>query len=175
MTPERLSAAVGCSIHRAAIWAEPLSFAMAEHAIDTAERQAAFLAQIGHESGRLQYVKELWGPTPVQVRYEGRTDLGNTEPGDGFRFRGRGLIQITGRANYRAVGQALGEDLEERPELLEAPIYAAMSAAWFWQSHGLNELADAAFFDKITKIINGGFNGHAERAALWQKAREALA
>lgn len=174
MSPEQLAAAIGCPIERAARWADALTAAMDEFNIDTPLRRAAFVAQIGHESGRLQYVKELWGPTPAQARYEGRLDLGNTEPGDGLRYRGRGLIQITGRANYLAAGSALGEDFEERPELLESPAWAARTAAWFWQSHGLNALADAQHIDGITKRINGGFNGQAERIALYHQALDVL-
>lgn len=147
---------------------------MERHSINTPARQAAFLAQIGHESGRLRYVRERWGPTAAQRGYEGRADLGNTQPGDGKRYMGRGLIQITGRANYRRCGEALGLDLINRPELLEVHAHAAMSAAWFWSSRGLNELADAGEFDKITRRINGGQNGREERLALWQLAQAAL-
>ena len=85
------------------------------------KRVAAFIAQIGHESGQLKYVKEIWGPTAAQARYEGRADLGNTVAGDGSKYRGRGLIQITGRANYKACGEALSLDLTNYPELLEKP------------------------------------------------------
>ena len=79
------------------------------------KRVAAFIAQIGHESGQLVYAREIWGPTPAQAKYEGRKDLGNTVPGDGFKYRGRGLIQITGRANYAACGEPLGLDRINQP------------------------------------------------------------
>ena len=105
-------------------------------------RVAAFIAQVGHESGQLRYVREIWGPTAQQLTYEGRADLGNTVKGDGSKYHGRGLIQITGRANYAACGEALGLDLINKPELLELPQHAAMSAAWFWSTKGLNTLAD---------------------------------
>ena len=141
----------------------------------TPARMQAFIAQLAHESGQFRYMKELWGPTPAQARYEGRIDLGNTEPGDGFKFRGRGLIQITGRANYKTCGTALGIDLIAQPELLEAPRYACRSAAWFWYSMGLNELADAGDFKKITRRINGGLNGYAERCAFLAAAEQAIA
>lgn len=107
--------------------------------------------------------------------YGGRMGNGAESSGDGWRYRGRGLIQVTGRANYRAAGQALGVDMEQSPELLEQPKYAAMSAAWFWQEHGLNELADAGQFEAISRRINGGLNGQAERVALWDTAKRVLA
>jgi len=112
------------------------------------KRVAAFIAQIGHESGQMIYVREIWGPTPAQVKYEGRKDPGSTFPGDGFKYRGRGLIQITGRANYAACGEGLGLDLINQPELLEQPKSACLSAAWFWATNGLNTLADSGDFEK---------------------------
>jgi putative chitinase len=105
----------------------------------------------------------------------GRTHLGNTQPGDGWRFRGRGLIQITGRANYRACGAGLGIDLEAAPETLEAPLYAALSAGWYWHTRNLNRLADAADMHTITRRINGGTHGLADRLALYRSAQAALA
>ncbi len=175
ITAQQLATATGATPARATLWLAAISAAMAACHISTQERQAAFLAQIGHESGGLQWVRELWGPTPAQRGYEGRADLGNTHPGDGFRFRGRGLIQITGRANYRAMGDALLLDLEQSPELLEQPANAAMSAAQFWASHGLNQLADEHDMMHITRKINGGTNGLPERMALYTQATEALA
>lgn len=139
------------------------------------KRAAAFIAQIGHESGQLCYVREIWGSTAAQRGYEGREDLGNTVPGDGRKYCGRGLIQITGRANYAKCGEALGLDLINRPELLELPQHAAMSAAWFWKLKGLNDLADRDEFNTITRRINGGLNGLAERLEIWKKARAVLA
>ncbi len=174
MTPEKLAAAIGCPLERAKKWAAALTSAMDAYGITSPARQAAFLAQVGHESGRLAYVKELWGPTPAQARYEGRQDLGNKIKGDGFRYRGRGLIQITGRANYSQCGLALAVNFVNNPELLEEPIYASISAAWFWRTNGLNEMADAGEFEKITRRINGGVNGLAERKALWENAKNAL-
>ena len=133
-----------------------------------------FLAQVGHESGSLNYVREIWGPTSAQLRYDTNPGLGNTQVGDGFRYRGRGLIQITGRKNYQSCGSALGVDLVSSPELLEQPYYAAHSAAWFWASHGLNEVADTGDFEKTTRIINGGLNGQADRLARLAQATAAL-
>ena len=174
MSPETLAAALGIGLPRAQTWADPLSSAMALYAIDSPARQAAFIAQVGHESGRLIYVRELWGPTPTQEGYEGREDLGNTEPGDGFRFRGRGLIQVTGRANYATCGAALCLPLTDSPELLESPSNAAQSAAWFWNSRNLNDLADIGDFNTITRRINGGLNGLQDRLALYALAKSAL-
>jgi putative chitinase len=174
LTAQTLAEACHVKPADAAPWVEPLNAAMARYEIDTPSRAAIFLPEIAHESGRFRWVKELWGPTEAQKRYEGRKDLGNIRAGDGRRYMGRGLIQITGRANYRAVGVALGIDAEGRPELLEQPRYAALSAAWFWHSRGLNALADAGRFDEITRRINGGQNGREDRRALWASAKQAL-
>lgn len=168
ITDDQLSEICGRTISG---WGNAISAAMDEFDINTSARQKVFLAQILHESGRLVYVRELWGPTTAQAGYEGRADLGNTETGDGLKFRGRGLIQITGRANYQVCGDALGLDLITSPELLEQHDNAARSAGWFWQTHGLNELADqAGTFEIITKKINGGLTGLADRQALYQQA-----
>jgi putative chitinase len=111
----------------------------------------------------------------AQNHYEGRADLGNVQAGDGFRFRGRGLIQTTGRDNYQRTGDALGVDLIAEPERLAEPELAARSAAWFWQSHGLNELADGGDIVKITRRVNGGTNGLDDRTALYEAAQAVLA
>ena len=159
----------------AGVFVPLLNTAMNRYQIVGSKRMAAFNAQIGHESGQLRYLKEVWGPTAAQARYEGRAALGNTMSGDGFKYRGRGLIQITGRANYAACGEALGLDLLTHPELLEMPQHACMSAAWLWATRGLNTQADAGPFDKITLRINGGQNGAAGRHALYAKALKVLA
>ena len=175
MTPQQVMACTGCKrFDRATEFAPLLDAAMEEFEINTPARQAAFLAQIGHESGGLHWLVELLGPSSAQRRYEGRYDLGNIAPGDGFKFRGRGLIQLTGRANYQKAGVGLGADFIGNPELLGEPEMACRSAAWFWQSHGLNELADAGQFEKVTKIINGGLNGYPERLGIYAAAKEAL-
>jgi putative chitinase len=170
MTHEQLRRAADCTQARATTWAPLLATAAARWGIDTPPRLAGWLAQVAHESGRLVYVSELWGPTPAQVRYEGRADLGNTQAGDGSRYRGRGLIQVTGRANYRKAAAALGIDCEARPELLALPEHAAASAAWFWVAHGLNALADSRDVVGMTRRINGGTNGLADRQALYRGA-----
>ena len=143
------------------------------------KRIAAFIAQIGHESGQFRYVREL-GNDQYLSKYDTGTlakRLGNTPEadGDGQKYRGRGLIQITGRANYMMCGEALALDLINHPELLENPQHACMSAAWFWASRGLNTLADAGQFDTITRRINGGQNGAADRQALYARALKVLA
>jgi putative chitinase len=159
---------------RAGVFAPVLNTAMQRYQIVGAKRVAAFIAQIGHESGQLRYVREIWGPTPAQSKYEGRADLGNTVPGDGLKYRGRGVIQITGRANYAACGEALGIDLINQPEQLEQPQYASLSAAWFWSTKGLNTLADQDQFNTITRRINGGLNGLQDRLEIWARARAVL-
>lgn len=180
LTAEQLRAATGCTAARADHWLPHITKACATFAINTPARLAAFLAQIGHESGRLVYVREIWGPTPAQQRYEGRADLGNTQPGDGKRYMGRGLIQTTGRANYSATRDGLAAylpnvpDFEAVPALLERPDLAAMSAAWFWHSRELNTFADLGDFIRITKRINGGTNGLADRLALYEAAKAVL-
>lgn len=159
----------------AGVFVPVLNTAMNRYQIVGPKRVAAFVAQIGHESGQLKYVKEIWGPTAAQLRYEGRADLGNNQPGDGSKYRGRGLIQITGRANYKACGEALGLDLINHPELLEKPQHACMSAVWFWATKGLSTLADEGKFETITRRINGGLNGLAERQMLYARALKVLA
>jgi len=150
---------------------EPLNAGMKEYAIDNnVAREAQFLAQVAHESGGFNFVREIASGSA----YEGRKDLGNLEPGDGVRFKGRGLIQITGRANYADCGNALGQDFVTHPELLETPENAARSACWFWANKGLNALADDNETLKITKRINGGTNGLQSRLAYLAKAEQVL-
>lgn len=147
---------------------QPLNDTMNEFEINTPQRMRIFLAQIGHESGQLRYVRELASGTA----YEGRKDLGNTSPGDGVRYKGRGLIQITGKANYGLLSLALGLPLIEKPELLEEDVNACRSAGWFWYKKNLNSLADMGKFEEVTKRINGGLNGYADRYKLYQRAFE---
>ncbi len=175
ITPGILAECTGATLARATSWVGPLEDAMAEFEINTPKRQAAFLAQIGHESGGLQWTKEIWGPTETQLRYEyRRDDLGNNEVGDGERFLGRGPIQITGRRNYARCGAALGLDLISDPDLLELAPAGSRAAGWFWRSHGLNELADMGDFARITLRVNGSLETLAPRMALWTKAKAAL-
>ena len=158
-----------------------LTAAIGEFAIDSPARTAAFLAQLAHESGQFRFMEEIWGPTPAQRRYEPvstlATTLGNTEAGDGFRFKGRGPIQITGRANYKRFGDLLGQDLVGEPQRAALPEVAFRVAALFWSKKGLNELADQvteAAFREITRRINGGFNGLADRQKFYETAKTTL-
>lgn len=158
-------------------FAGPLDDAMSVFDIGTPLRRRCFLAQIAHESGQLRYTREVWGPTAAQRRYDQRDDLGNCEVGDGERFLGRGLLQITGRANYRLCSNALyGDDsLLDTPELLEDPDGAAQSAGWFWYMRGLNELADDNDFERITLRINGSTRTVPEREIFLVRACEVIA
>lgn len=189
-------------------WTPALNSAMQRFEVATAERMAAFLAQLAHESGQMkrlvenlnysaQRLMQVWParfPTldkalqyernPQKLAnyvYAKRLGNGDEASGDGWNFRGRGLVQLTGRGNYRAAALGIGMPLEEQPELLEQPAAAALSAAWFWKSHGLNELADdqnddddTEDFKTITKRINGGTLGMKERVAFWEKAKKVL-
>ena len=170
---EQLKKIVPYAGPRAGIFLGPLNDAMDEFGIDTPARQAAFVAQIAHESGSFRYVREI----ASGQAYEGRRDLGNTEAGDGVRFKGRGLIQITGRANYHSCSLALygDERLLSTPALLEEVGPACRSAAWFWKSRDLNSAADNGAFRAITKAINGGFNGYQDRLAYYERAQAVLA
>jgi len=159
-----------------------LTAAVSEFGIDQPARTAAFLAQLAHESAQFKFMEEIWGPTTAQRRYEPpdklATTLGNTEPGDGFRFKGRGPIQVTGRANYRRFGDLLGLDLVATPGQAASPEVAFRIAALFWSKKGLNELADrvtSEAFREITRRINGGFNGLAERQRFYETAKTVLA
>ena len=162
----------------AGVFVPVLNTAMVRFQIVGTKRIAAFIAQIGHESGQFRYVREL-GSDQYLSKYDTGSlakRLGNTPEADGDaqKYRGRGLIQITGRANYITCGEALALDLINQPELLEKPQHACMSAAWFWASRGLNTLADAGQFDTITRRINGGLNGLADRQVLYARALKVL-
>ena len=191
MTAEQLAACTGCRrLSLASFWRPHIEAAMAAYGIDTPARQSAFLAQLGHESGGLQHTREIWGPTPAQARYECRADLGNTQPGDGARFRGHGLIQVTGRDNHAQVRDRLRAkfpgrdvpDFEADPEALALAPWAALSAADFWAAHGLNAWADRGDFDGVSDLINrgrktareGDANGYDDRLARYVVARRVL-
>lgn len=141
-----------------------------EFGIDNPLRWAHYLAQIAHESGELRYTQEI----ASGKAYEGRKDLGNTQKGDGVKYKGRGLIQLTGRANYAKYKKFCGFDVVANPELLEKPLGATRSSMWYWQTHGLNELADTDDIKKITRKINGGTNGLESREKFLTRAKRAL-
>jgi len=147
-----------------------LNNAMAEANINTPKRHAAFLAQLAHESVEFKFFEEIADGSA----YEGREDLGNIHPGDGKRYKGRGPIQLTGRSNYRAAGQALGLDLEGNPPRAADLDVGFRTATWFWNSHNLSPLADQGDFLAITKSINGGTNGLAAREAYYARAKQVL-
>ena len=162
-----------------ALYLPHLNAAMQAHGVTALLRIAAFVAQLAHESGEFRWMEEIWGPSPAQRRYEPASDLsrrlGNLQPGDGLRFKGRGPIQLTGRANYTKFGAMLGIDLAAQPERAAAPEVAFATAGLFWRSNGLNELADADQFVAITRRINGGTNGLAERQRYYERAKALLA
>ncbi len=141
-----------------------------------------FLSQTGHETQSLRFVVEQWDTeqVPAQLEYENNDNLGNTLPGDGFRFRGRGLIQTTGRANYRFARDRLRKgghrcpDFEQEPERLEEPQWAALSAADYWDMRRCNEAADAGNFELVTRLVNGGLNGLDDRLNRWERAKRVL-
>jgi putative chitinase len=181
-------------------WFEPLQETFEKYQINTPKRQACFIGQCMHESGGFKFLKEnlnysakaLMATWPsrfpdmdIAEKYERQPEkiankvysgrMGNTEDGDGAKFIGRGLIQLTGKDNYRAFGEAIGEDLVANPELVEQPRYAALSAGWFWNKRGLNALADAMDITTLTVRINGGKIGIDDRIAKINKALDILA
>lgn len=184
LTLQQLASATGAGVVRAQNWLPHIERTLDAYEISTPARAAAFLAQIGHESAGLRFTTEIWNPAQVEAqgRYEGRADLGNTQPGDGFKFRGHGLIQVTGRANHAAARDRLRvkfgphvPDFEAEPHRLAEPEWAALSAGDYWHRHGLNALADESNFLRITKKINGGTNGYADRLARYETALAVLA
>jgi putative chitinase len=202
LTLLQFARAVQCTLLTAEPWHAPFLAAMAERHIDTPRRQAAFLAQVGHESSSLSRVEEglnytaqrlmqVWPKrfpdfdsahyyehSPERLAnlvYASRMGNGAYESGDGFRYRGRGPIQITGADSYRRCGIALNLPLIEQPELLLQFGPGARSAAWFWEDRSLNALADADDFDAITRRINGGTEGASQRLARYEQALQVIA
>lgn len=166
----RVLQSAGANPINAQRWLEPLRQACAVYEINTPPRIAAFVAQLAHESMGFAVTTELWGPTPAQRRYEGRQDLGNVQSGDGFKFRGHGLIQVTGRANHAAARDRLRKrwgadvpDFEHEPQQLAAAPWAALSAGDYWQERRINAVADLCDFKAVTRKINGGLNGYDDR------------
>jgi putative chitinase len=207
LTADKLQAAMGCARSVAGVWCEPLNEACRRHEITTAPRLCAFLAQIGHESAGLSRLVEglnysadglrrVWpsrfdaataekyARKPVEIAnkvYAGRMGNGPAESGDGYRFRGRGPIQVTGRANYEAMSELVRKrfkdspDFVENPDALLDPRWGSAAAAAYWYDHALNELADAGEFDRITRRINGGSMGSEDRRSRYERAKRALA
>lgn len=147
--------------------ADALGPAFQQYGITTSKRAAAAVAQFAEESASFRTTTEY----ASGAEYEGRRDLGNIHKGDGVRFKGRGYIQITGRANYEAVSRAFGHDFLAHPADLAQPEWAAKASAWWWQAHGCNGLADAGDFVALTRRINGGTNGLALRQTYWARAK----
>jgi putative chitinase len=178
ITAEQITS-ISPHVQKLDIYLDPLNEGMREFEINTANRVRAYIPQVLHESESFLYMKEC----ATGQEYEGRKDLGNTQIGDGIKYKGRSPLQITGKENYRLCGLALGLDIVSKPELLEDPIYAFKASAWWWKNHGLNQIADRPeswtyqvkdrIYTKvqyITKIINGGQNGILEREAFYNLA-----
>lgn len=150
----------------------------ADYDLTTPVRLAAFFGQVLHESSEFRYVRELGSQAYLEKYDTGALaqQLGNTpvDDDDGQQYRGRGLIQITGRDNYQRCSKALGMDLLADPQLLEQPEFAVRSACWYWSYKGLNDFADAYDYRGITKRINGGFTGMDSRIRYWERARRAF-
>jgi|HubBroStandDraft_6_1064221.scaffolds.fasta_scaffold299044_1 putative chitinase len=157
---------------KAADYITPLNKAMVEFHIDNRLREAAFLGQVAHESGELKWFHEFASGMEYDMSRNPKLakGLGNVNPGDGPRYKGRGPIQLTGRANYRACGKALGLDLEGNPDIAVQPGVAFRTAGWFWDTHGLNALADKEDYKLITRRINGGYNGYDDRVKYYERA-----
>lgn len=157
------------------LYAKNLDLAMQEANINTVTRAAAFLGQLALESGELKYMEEIADGSA----YEGRKDLGNTQPGDGKRYKGRGPIQLTGRSNYKAAGQFLGLDLEGSPERAKEADVAFRIAGWYWTSRKLNDKSELLDYKLVTKAVNGASTDgppshHTRRVAYYYKALEVL-
>ena len=181
-------------------WFEPFQETFARFEINTALRKAAFIGQCGHESGGFRVLEEnlnykpealmrVWpsrfdaenvdeyAHKPEKIAnkvYAGRMGNGNEESGEGWKYHGRGIIQLTGKDNYTLCGDSLQADLLHHPELLVGQQYAALSAGWFWRKHGLNELADTKQYETMTKRINGGLLGQDDRLKRINHALEVL-
>lgn len=145
-----------------------------QYGLDTVEKQAHFWAQMAHETGGFRWPEELGGREYFR-RYDGRKDLGNTQPGDGYRFKGRGFIHLTGRHNYKKFGDRIGEDLVNNPEKAAEPEIALKIALEYWKDRGLNDLAEKGDIVGITRRINGGLNGLQDRRRYYDVFRDIFA
>jgi len=151
-------------------WCEALNKILPDYDINTPQREAAFLAQCAHESDQFKTLEEY----ASGAAYEGRKDLGNTHRGDGVRYKGRGIFQLTGRANYKRIGDLIGMDLENNPELAESPEVSVLTALEYWRSRGLNVFADRDDVRTITYRINGGYNGLDDRINYLKKCKQII-
>lgn len=176
MTEEQLAKiAPHASAENIKIYTPLLNKWMPYYSINTKNRQAAFIAQILHESGCFRYTEEIASGAAYDTGKLAEK-LGNTpdKDGDGEKYKGRGLIMITGKNNYKALSKGLGIDFVKQPELLEDPSNAVQSACWWWTTHNLNILAERGEFKQITYIINGGYNGYADRLGYYTRAMKDL-
>ncbi len=147
-----------------------------KYSINTNLRICHFLGQVLHESGAFRYSAEIWGNTPAQLGYDTRVDLGNTpeHDGDGYKYRGRGWIQLTGKTNYRQASTEFAQDFINNPDLLAKEPWDGLAAGWYWSKKGLNVFADNDDVLTITKKVNGGYNGLNERKMWVVKAKSIL-
>lgn len=174
VTPQEIACLFKCPASTASQYAGNVNTALAEAGATTAKRIQMFAAQIGHESIGLTQMREI-GSSSYCRRYEGRSNLGNTQPGDGCRFKGRGPIQLTGRYNYRVCGQAIGLDLVSNPDsVAQDPAVGFKTTVWFWNKNNLNSYADAGDITGATKKINGGTNGAADRVSRYRNAQSCI-
>lgn len=201
MNTEQLAKILKMKPAKAGEWIDAINETFEKFDISTPERQACFLGQCAHESGGFTALSEnlnysaaslcrVWPkrfPTmtdgqncernPQKIAnkvYASRMGNGDEESGEGYAYRGRGLIQLTGKSNYQACGEALGVDLVENPDLVATPQYAALSAGWFWNKNKLNAYADKGDMEGLTKKINGGTHGIEDRVARTQAAIDVL-
>jgi putative chitinase len=200
MTEDELRQIIPNAGQQAGVFAGPLTAAAEEFEINTPLRTAAWIAQIAHESASLQAVSEnlnysaealtrvfpryftlsqaaVYARNPERIAcrvYANRMGNGPEESGDGWTFRGAGLIQLTGKQNQREVAEHFGIPITEIGTWLRTPEGAARSAGWFWSKNGLNELADRDDFRSITRKVNGGFNGWEDRLAFYDRAKQVL-
>ena len=165
---------IGVRTSRAKEFANPLALAMQEFGITTPLEQSAFLANGLHETMMLCYLREIWGPTPAQLKYENRPEMGNTKPGDGYRNRGGGFIHLTWGINYEQTGKAIGVDLKNNPEQIAEPVVACRSAGYYWYSHNLNRVLREQGFKAVVKVINGAYNGLDKRERLFELLKKEL-
>ena len=165
---------IGVRTSRAKEFANPLALAMQEFGITTPLEQSAFLANGLHETMMLCCLREIWGPTPAQKKYENRPEMGNTKPGDGYLYRGGGFMHLTWCVNYTSTGKAIGVDLKNNPERVAEPTIACRTAGHYWRSRGLNAVLSAGGFIAVVKSINGGTNGLADRERLFALLKKEL-